>query len=313
MLLEQEKELLKKAAAYWPKVKSFLSFYPNGYEIYLLSRGKGRIKVATHMDRSTFMSLFVKHLHRKEEVILVPKDYTAFYIEDPKIEVLAKNFPKSNYIAVLTSPLKIQLHILVPKKLIIAPEFYKAYQKACQTIFQSESVAWNHGRKVPGFLNWKYPDSPYMIEVLDLYTYGMGREYYDLIQEIHEKAMAIASQTEISIKNLEKAKEELAKLNIQKTTILKAWTDFYQGDESVADIKYAIYLLSRGLSVEETIERLLAESPDIRNRKKGHLEDYITRTITKAVQRVIQFYQHPIQKNTPNQDENPFEYMAPGL
>ena len=63
----------------------------------------------------------------------------------------------------------------------------------------------------------------------------------------------------------------------------KRWNDFYKGDDkSVADIKYTLYLLLKGLDEGEVRIRLMNESLDIAERKKGHLDDYLNRTIRKA-------------------------------
>ena len=63
----------------------------------------------------------------------------------------------------------------------------------------------------------------------------------------------------------------------------KGWSDFYNGgDKSVADIKYTLYLLRKGLDEGEVRIRLMNESLDMAERKKGHLDDYLSRTIRKA-------------------------------
>lgn len=51
---------------------------------------------------------------------------------------------------------------------------------------------------------------------------------------------------------------------------------------SVADMKYTLYLLRKGLDLDEIRRRLLSESLLIEKRKKGHLNDYLDRTIFRA-------------------------------
>lgn len=60
----------------------------------------------------------------------------------------------------------------------------------------------------------------------------------------------------------------------------KCWKDFECEDLSVADMRYACYLVRMGLSDEEIYQKLLFESPSITKRHK--VEDYIPRTIAKA-------------------------------
>jgi glutathione S-transferase len=66
---------------------------------------------------------------------------------------------------------------------------------------------------------------------------------------------------------------------------LKCWKDFACEDLSIADMRYACYLVRMGLSDAEIMQRLLAESPDIEKRHK--VEDYLPRTIEKAKQYVL--------------------------
>ncbi len=50
----------------------------------------------------------------------------------------------------------------------------------------------------------------------------------------------------------------------------------------MADMKYTLYLLRKGLDEDEVLRRLFSESLDIENRKKGHLKDYLDRTLRVA-------------------------------
>jgi hypothetical protein len=64
----------------------------------------------------------------------------------------------------------------------------------------------------------------------------------------------------------------------------KDWWYFYsiKQDKSAADFAYAKYLMNFNLSDEDIKQILLNESDDIQNRKRGHLEDYLERTVSKA-------------------------------
>jgi len=65
----------------------------------------------------------------------------------------------------------------------------------------------------------------------------------------------------------------------------KIWQDRLakaEGDESRADISYAMHLLRKGFSDEE-VQYILAEvSENLQFRKKGHVDDYLQRTVEKA-------------------------------
>ena len=54
------------------------------------------------------------------------------------------------------------------------------------------------------------------------------------------------------------------------------------GDKSVADMKYTLYLFRKGLDSDEIRRRLRSFSLLIEKRKKGHLNDYLDRTIFRA-------------------------------
>ena len=57
-----------------------------------------------------------------------------------------------------------------------------------------------------------------------------------------------------------------------------------EGDESRADLSYAMYLLRKGYT-EEQVKYILAEvSENLEFRKAGHVQDYLNRTVEKAKQ-----------------------------
>jgi len=290
--MNNQEELLQEIFQNWKLAQRVVSYYPR-FKVFFLIRGKGRVFVASALDKASFTSLFVKHQKRKEEVILVPEDYTCLFIDDPHPKMLEK-LPRGTLI-VQTSPMKYQLHIPIPKNQKIPPEHRKAFQKACQIIFGSEHVHWNHGRKIPGFYNWKY-DPPYPVQTIEMAT--IKKSLDDFWNEIYPIAQQIIeTEKQDPTLNLEIATQKLLNLNITPSTPLKTWNDFYSGDYSQADIKYCIYLISRGLQVQEVLERLLAESPQIFQRKKGHIEDYLIRTVIKAIEYVAQRYK-PFPRST---------------
>jgi len=72
---------------------------------------------------------------------------------------------------------------------------------------------------------------------------------------------------------------------ILKTDGQETWDKFLteaNGDESVADIKFALRELRKGYHPEAVAYSLLVVSRDIQVRKPEHVEDYVNRTIEKA-------------------------------
>lgn len=67
-------------------------------------------------------------------------------------------------------------------------------------------------------------------------------------------------------------------------------------DYSSADFSYCIYLFSRGAGETEARAALLRESPNIRKRKGGGLENYLSKTISRA-------HRYQLSQNIPVQDK----------
>jgi len=141
------------------------------------------------------------------------------------------------------------------------------------------SLGASHNKKLPGFHNTKYPESPYMqihyigTRVLDAnHILEKYKEIYEKEQE-EEKAQ----QRVLTVDDIMK------QIHLQGTS-KKTWQDFYRDkqNESQADIAYAIYLIDRGYTDEQIRQALLDESESIEIRKKGHLEDYLNRTLSAA-------------------------------
>jgi len=137
------------------------------------------------------------------------------------------------------------------------------------------SLGASHNIKVPGFFNTKYLDNPPYIRLLyvgeNVLSTKQVLQYYE--KNIEPKEY-----------KLDKDLKSLPKLLTYKelSERKKDWWHFYKGDKSAADFSYAKYLMNFNLTDEEIKQTLLVESDDIENRKKGHLEDYLERTVSKA-------------------------------
>jgi len=244
------------------------------FDIVLLNRNKGRIVVlenATAKDFSMdlFKKLWGKHIQKKEEVLLIPRgNYQVAFVDDPKDPKWREKITKDTII-IETSPNKYQLHIPLEADFTYTK---RALQKAFNRFFKGDNVSWNHARKLPFYLNNKY-DPPYYINIEKNTSKRTIIELLNEIQPIWEEIKA----EEEPVTTPHRQKDEVA-----RTQKWKSWIDFFEGDNSQADYRYAIYLFSRGYSWEEVKEILLQESPDIHIRKKGHLQDYLNRTLQKA-------------------------------
>jgi hypothetical protein len=136
------------------------------------------------------------------------------------------------------------------------------------------SLGASHNKKMPGFYNTKYIESPYM-QIHYIGTRVLDANYIlEKYKEIYEKQEDKKIQQHILT----------TEQNMKQGQVKKTWRDFYneKQNESQADIAYAIYLIDRGYTDEEIAQALLLESHDIEIRKKGHLEDYLNRTLRAA-------------------------------
>ena len=217
---------------------------------------------------------------KKENLYFKPVSDTqaVLFLDDVPEENLEK-LP-SNTIIVQTSPGKYQAHIFLQKARPL--EERTRLQRLMQEYFGSDpaSVDGNHARRLPKTLNWKYESHPVVRVIKELKT-GKTPEQFIAELEREEKR-----------KEQEKEKQEQErKAKIENSGDKKDWWYFYhlkqdengKADLSRVDFAYTVYLYKKGLSKKEIEERLRAESLNIEERKKGHLEDYLDRTYRKAL------------------------------
>jgi len=183
---------------------------------------------------------------------------------------------KDHFLLWQTSNSKYQAAFVLDKYL--NAEDIKKIQKALIGLYGGDkaSIGASHYIKSPGFYNTKYQDPPYVRLVYVgkniLSTDQVLRYYEHNVKPKEEKP--------------EKDPKSLPKLLVYKELQerKKDWWHFYniKGNRSDADFAYTLYLLHFNLSDEEIKQILLTESQNIEERKKGHLEDYLNRTISKA-------------------------------
>jgi len=189
---------------------------------------------------------------------------------------------KDHFLLWQTSKNKYQAAFLLDKYL--DAEDVKRVQRALIDVYGGDKpLGASHYVRVPGFLNTKYED----LQPVNLVYVGKNiipaeqvLRYYKYNVEPKEKKPA-------------KDLKALPKLMTYKELAQrrKSWQYFYnlKGNKSDADFAYALYLMHFNLSDEDIKQILLAESDDIENRKKGHLQDYLERTVSKARKNFVPF------------------------
>jgi len=137
----------------------------------------------------------------------------------------------------------------------------------------------SHNEKMPGFYNTKYPENPPYMQIEHIGSRVLDARYILEKYKENEKQEEKKPQQHI----LTTVEQVMRQLQGQGTPT-KTWQDYLRKTQngSKADIAYAIYLMDRGYTDEEITQALLLESQDIEIRKKGHLEDYLRRTLFSA-------------------------------
>jgi hypothetical protein len=207
---------------------------------------------------------------RGEGIYFAPKADACnmLFLDDP---ACLNGLPRGTMV-VQTSPKKHQLHIPYLGQPAPVP-VRTSFQKHLRFVYNSDkgAVYANHQRRLPGFINQKYPDKP-LVKILRIVEDGNFLSYEDL----WEAKLTPEIERVIKIPPRPFSRPH-------PTELRKRWSDFYDdGDKSVADMKYTLYLFRKGLDSDEIRRRLLSESLLIEKRKKGHLNDYLDRTIFRA-------------------------------
>jgi len=177
-----------------------------------------------------------------------------------------------------TSEQKYQAAFLLDK--YVDAETIKKIQRVIIDQFGGDKacISATHYVRAPGFYNTKYlSDIPYVRLVhrgKNILSVNEILHYYDLILKPKE------SITKNNTKTLPSTPSNYRTPDEKK----KDWWYYYniKQDKSAADFSYALYLMHFNLTDEEIKQILLNESDDIQDRKVGHLEDYLERTVSKA-------------------------------
>ncbi len=146
-----------------------------------------------------------------------------------------------------------------------------------------------HLRKLPGFENKKYTSNPPQVKIVR--DIGIGKDWVKVREEL-KRSLGIEM-----LRPEEHIKKKPEKVEIPKREVLHDWRYFYNKqkaktpagqrvDLNRVDMDYAIYLYSHGVMGTDIKDKLEKESYNIAQRKKGHLEDYLDRTLSKALERI---------------------------
>lgn len=273
------------------QIQKILDIYGE-IELFALHLEKGRFSLG---KVSKIEDVNLKQLCALEKkgngIYFAPTKPKVLFLDDPPISVLEK-LPK-NSLVVKTSENKYQVHIPLPKEVEVSSEKLQEWQKALVSYFETDKGAsnWKHLRRLPGFTNQKYENKP-LVKIIENKSSSSitVEDVVSFLEKKIQKQKQIQNQERLKCSLLEERKKKIDK-------VLKSWKDFYNGDESVADMKYALYLLGKGFSPEEIKSKLLSESEDIYIRKGKYVEYYLDYTIKKAQE----FFRELI---TPNQKIN---------
>lgn len=278
---KQEEQIRSQKEA----VKKILEIYG---EIKVAAIGpKGRFEIckASEPDQINLRRLRILNGNGEGIYFKPTKDNNIVFLDDVPY-AWAYNPPFAGTTIIETSPGRYQAHIPLhmPKKGDICSEKMKSYiQKLLAATEEADHGSTDafHHRRLPGFENQKYPEHP-LVDILPPEQPERPRSNLVYAELTHKARLAEAE--------IKKAKARLASIQrIGDGDVKKKWWDFEaektaQGikDLSRVDISYTLYLLARGVSDNEIRDRLISESLHINVRKKGHLDDYLNRTITKA-------------------------------
>ena len=268
--------------------------YKDSIDLFYISKehlqgkeNKGRLKIATIPVRRAYYKLISdenaiwKNKRRGESVYwsyAINTNLTLAFVDD--IEDIDKFKKENHFLLVQTSQHKYQAYFALSNPV----DSHRLYQIQKRLVEQYKgdpaAVGWSQLRRVAGFLNTKYNDN-FIVRIVHV-----GSNVLDTSKIKPVEAQG-RSQSIKHTGGINSEANRAVSVDLRRC-VKKVWQDFYEGDESQADMKYAVYLLGHGLSIDKVKQRLLQESLDIETRKRGHLEQYLELTLSKAYNYVLQ-------------------------
>lgn len=291
-LLRRERERARQTEEILNQIEKILKLY-GSIRIYSLNREKGIRFVVRNVEKQEVFT-DIHQIPIKKLVQISEKEGEELYfqpVEGQQKAIFLDDFPASEAdllelprgsLVVQTSPGKLQVHIPLPKPEPI--EKAALLQKAFVNFFNADTGSKDilHLRRLPGFPNKKYPERP----IVKILGYSGTKTWDEVVAAINRQQEEIEKEQAKRWEHLQQTMPKRAPdIALELEYGSKIWQDRLakaEGDESRADISYAMHLLRRGFSNEE-VQYILAEvSENLQFRKKGHVQDYVERTVEKA-------------------------------
>jgi len=192
------------------------------------------------------------------------QNYNIATIDD--IERVEEFKAKNHFLLIQTSAKKYQAFFLLDEY-VTSDELAKI-QKVLQSLYKGDKAATGtlQLKRIAGFINTKYNDN-FVVKIICKGDRVLNAKEILKYYEEHIKPKP-PQKLQSSIKSDKKSK--------------KNWSDFYKDDYSSADFSYALYLL-HFCNEEEAKKILREESKNLFERKGEYVEDYLERTIQKAL------------------------------
>ncbi len=243
----------------YEEIHQILSLYKSIQLCLINEKGRIILNSANRLEDIDFNRLIRRNLNNG--VYFIPPAATNVLFLD---DLTKPDKIPCQSIIIETSPKKFQAHILTD--IIMPPEQRTKLQRALIRQFHADigAASGMQPRRLPCFRNKKYKELP-------------------LVQIVKNTILnPIAPILDVAAIKINEPTFKKVYSNFKSGKNRKNWNDFCGSDYSSADMRYACYLLRIGFTDEEIWAKLQIESPEISERKSGHLEDYLKRTIRKA-------------------------------
>jgi hypothetical protein len=244
------------------EIYQILSLYKSIQLCLINEKGRILLNSVNCLDDIDFNKLTKRNLNNGIYFI-PPAESNILFLDDL---TTADAIPYQSII-VQTSSKKFQAHIFTDK--IMPPEQRTKLQRVLIRQFNADLRATSgmQPRRLPGFTNQKYPERP-LVKIVKNTIFNPNVPVLDISKIYIEEP-----------KSIQHAYSSPKSNHLKK---FKSWNDFFTGDSSSADIRYVLYLCRQGWTDDAIRAQLLAESNNLSQRKSGHIEDYLDRTILKA-------------------------------
>jgi len=302
-LLAQQRERAQSVQEIREQIQQILDLY-GSIELYSLNYRKGKFQLYSHGKRA-FSDVDdlpwkkIQELQQKEgeNILFAPAKgemVRAVFVDDVPIGKVVE-LPKGT-VVVQTSSQKFQAHI--PLSEPVSSEKAAEIQKTLALFYDGDPASTDvfHLRRLPGFRNWKYPE-PIYAQIA--YVQEQGPTVQEILDKVKQTNKQFLTQQQklrdyLSTKN-PKAQKEAQEI---VENMSGKWDTLYEQkqDPSSADFSWCLACFQRGYSPEAVAIALGYVSKDIATRKAGHIDDYINRTITKAVEVAHQIFKQDVQE-----------------